>query len=74
MLKEFIEGSGDMHSLCAKMVFAEELKDIEVKDIKKVRPDLRKKVKSVEFAKQFEIFYSKYLYKSKIFYTFVKII
>lgn len=53
MLKEFLEGSGDMHSLCAKMVFAEELKDIEVKDIKKLRPDLRKKVKSVEFAKQF---------------------
>lgn len=53
MLKEFLEGSGDMHSLCAKMVFAEELKDVAVKDIKKVRPDLRKKVKSVEFAKQF---------------------
>ena len=53
MLKEFLEGSGDMHSLCAKMVFAEELKNVEVKDIKKVRPDLRKKVKSVEFAKQF---------------------
>ena len=53
MLKEFLEGSGDMHSLCAKMVFAEELKDVEVKDIKKVRPDLRKKVKAVEFAKQF---------------------
>ena len=56
MLKEFLEGSGDMHSLCAKLVFHEELKDIEVKDIKKLRPDLRKKVKSVEFAKQFEIF------------------
>lgn len=53
MLREFTEGSGDMHSLCAKMVFAEELKDVEVKDVKKVRPDLRKKVKSVEFAKQF---------------------
>lgn len=53
MLKEFLEGSGDMHSLCAKMVFAEELKDVEIKDIKKVRPDLRKKVKAVEFAKQF---------------------
>lgn len=53
MLEEFLYGSGDMHSLCAKMVFAEELKDVEVKDIKKVRPDLRKKVKSVEFAKQF---------------------
>lgn len=53
MLKEFLEGSGDMHSLCAKMVFAEELKDVEIRDIKKVRPDLRKKVKAVEFAKQF---------------------
>lgn len=53
MLKEFIQGSGDMHSLCAKMVFKEELKDIDVKDIKAKRPDLRKRVKSVEFSKQF---------------------
>lgn len=53
MLEEFLHGSGDMHSLCAKMVFHEELKDVAVKDIKKVRPDLRKLVKSVEFAKQF---------------------
>lgn len=49
MLKEFLEGSGDMHALCAKMVFVEELKDIDVKDIARLRPDLRKKVKSVEF-------------------------
>lgn len=49
MLDEFLHGSGDMHSLCAKMVFHEELKDIPIKDIKKLRPDLRKKVKSVEF-------------------------
>ena len=48
MLNEFLHGSGDMHSLCAKMVFHEELKDIEVKDIKKLRPDLRTKVKSIE--------------------------
>lgn len=54
MLEEFLHGSGDMHSLCAKMVFHEELKDVAVKDIKKVRPDLRKLVKSVEFAKQFK--------------------
>ena len=53
MLDEFLHGSGDMHSLCAKMVFKEELKDIAVKDIKDKRPDLRKKVKNVEFAKQF---------------------
>lgn len=49
MLEEFLHGSGDMHSLCAKMVFSEELKDVEIKDIKKTRPDLRKKVKAVEF-------------------------
>lgn len=53
MLKEFLEGSGDMHSLCAKLVFHEELKDVEVKDIKHVRPDLRKKVKPIEFSQQF---------------------
>lgn len=53
MLKEFLYGSGDMHSLCAKMVFTEELKGIDVKDVAKIRPDLRKKVKNVEFAKQF---------------------
>lgn len=56
MLKEFLEGSGDMHSLCAKLVFHEDLKDIPVKDIAKVRPDLRKKVKPIEFSQQFEIF------------------
>lgn len=38
-----------MHSLCAKLVFHEELKDIDVKDVKKLRPDLRKKVKPIEF-------------------------
>ena len=53
MLKEFLEGSGDMHSLCAKLVFHDELEGIEVKDIKKLRPDLRKKVKPIEFSQQF---------------------
>lgn len=53
MLKEFLEGSGDMHSLCAKLVFHEELKDVDIKDIKHVRPDLRKKVKPIEFSQQF---------------------
>lgn len=53
MLKEFLEGSGDMHSLCAKLVFHEELKDIAVEDIKHLRPDLRKKVKPIEFSQQF---------------------
>lgn len=53
MLDEFLHGSGDMHSLCAKMVFHEELRDVDVKDIKKKRPDLRTKVKSIEFSQQF---------------------
>lgn len=53
MIDEFLYGSGDMHSLCASMVFKKELEGIDVKDIKKKRPDLRSKVKSVEFAKQF---------------------
>lgn len=53
LLDEFLYGSGDTHAAYAKVVFAEELKDIAVKDIKKLRPDLRNKVKSVEFAVQF---------------------
>ena len=53
MLREFLEGSGDMHSLCAKLVFKDELAGIDVKDIAKVRPDLRKKVKPIEFSQQF---------------------
>lgn len=53
LLDEFLYGSGDTHAAYAKVVFADELKDIAVKDIKKTRPDLRNKVKSVEFAVQF---------------------
>lgn len=49
LLDEFLYGSGDTHAAYAKVVFSEELKDIAVKDIKKLRPDLRNKVKSVEF-------------------------
>lgn len=43
-----------MHSLCAKLVFYEELKDIPIEKIKDLRPDLRKKVKSIEFSQQFK--------------------
>ena len=43
-----------MHSLCAKLVFHEELKDIPIEKIKDLRPDLRKKVKSIEFSQQFK--------------------
>ena len=53
LLDEFLYGSGDTHSAYAKVVFADELKDIDVKDIAEKRPDLRSKVKSVEFAVQF---------------------
>ena len=53
LLDEFLYGSGDSHAAYAKAVFTEELKDIDVKDIKKLRPDLRNKVKSIEFAVQF---------------------
>lgn len=53
MLEEFLHRSGDMHSLCAKLVFHEELKDIAIEDIKTKRPDLRKKVKPIEFSQQF---------------------
>ena len=53
LLDEFLHGSGDTHAAYAKAVFAEELKDVETKDIKAKRPDLRSKVKSIEFAVQF---------------------
>ena len=53
MLEEFLHRSGDMHSLCAKLVFHEELKDIPIEEIKDKRPDLRKKVKPIEFSQQF---------------------
>ena len=56
MLEEFLNRSGDMHSLCAKLVFHEELKDIPIEEIKDKRPDLRKKVKPIEFSQQFEIY------------------
>jgi DNA polymerase I-like protein with 3'-5' exonuclease and polymerase domains len=50
LLDEFLYRSGDTHAAYAKVVYAEELKDVEIKDIKKVRPDLRNAVKAVEFA------------------------
>ena len=56
MLEEFLHRSGDMHSLCAKLIFHEELKDVPIEEIKDKRPDLRKKVKPIEFSQQFEIY------------------
>lgn len=40
----------DTHNLYAKMCFPDELKDVDVKDVKAVRPDLRQAAKSAEFA------------------------
>ena len=49
MLDEFLHGSGDMHSLCAYMVYKNEIpRDTPIKDIKKLYPDLRKHVKPIE--------------------------
>lgn len=53
MIKEYLEGSGDIHSLTAKHCFPKELEGIDVKDVKSVRPDLRRKAKPVEFSQQF---------------------
>lgn len=53
MLDEFLHGSGDMHSLCAYMVYDEIPRDVPVKDIKKKYPHLRKAVKGIEFSQQF---------------------
>ena len=52
MIDEFLHGSGDMHSLVAKMVF-KELADVPVKEIKKRYPHLRSAAKPIEFSQQF---------------------
>ena len=49
MIDLFTNGCGDLHSLVAKMVYPEELRDIPVEDVKRLRPDLRKKAKAPEF-------------------------
>ena len=49
MIDEFIHGSGDMHSLCAYMIYTKEIpRDTPIKDIKKLYPHLRKDVKPIE--------------------------
>ena len=54
MLDEFLHGSGDMHSLCAYMVYKNEIpRDTPIKDIKKKYAHLRKAVKPIEFSQQF---------------------
>lgn len=54
MIDEFLHGSGDIHSLCAYMVYHNEIpRDTPIKDIKKLYPKLRKAVKPIEFSQQF---------------------
>lgn len=54
MLDEFLYGSGDMHSLCAYMVFKDKIpRDTPIKDIKKLYPEERSGVKPIEFSQQF---------------------
>lgn len=54
MLDEFLHGSGDMHSLCAYMVYKDEIpRDTPIKDIKDKYPHLRSAVKPIEFSQQF---------------------
>lgn len=53
LLDEFLYGSGDTHAAYAKVVFAKELEGVNTKDVKKKRPDLRNKVKPIEFSVQF---------------------
>lgn len=49
LLDAFANGI-DTHNLYAKLCFPDELKDVDVHDVKKLRPDLRQKAKSAEFA------------------------
>lgn len=54
MIDEFLHGSGDMHSLCAYMIYTKEIpRDTPIKSIKKLYPHLRKDVKPIEFSQQF---------------------
>lgn len=54
MINEYIYGSGDMHSLCAYMVYMDDIpRDTPIKSIKKLYPKLRSEVKAIEFSQQF---------------------
>ena len=54
MLDEFLNGSGDMHSLCAYMVYKDDIpRETPIKEIKKKFPHLRSAVKPIEFSQQF---------------------
>lgn len=54
MKDEFLYRSGDMHSLCAYLIYTDEIpRDTSIHDIKKLYPKLRREVKGIEFSQQF---------------------
>lgn len=61
MIDEFLHGSGDMHSLCAYMVYKEIPRDTPISEIAERYPKLRKAVKPIEFSQQFVNFFTKLL-------------
>lgn len=66
MINEFLYGSGDMHSLCAYMVYTDIIpRDTPIKDIKHKFPHQRKEVKAIEFSQQFVNFFLNCLHNSK---------
>lgn len=50
LLEFYDKNIGDLHSYVAKLTFVEDLRGIEICDIKSKRKDLRQKAKEVEFA------------------------
>ena len=57
MINEFLYGGGDLHSLCAYMVYTDIIpRDTPIKDIKKLYPHQRKEVKAIEFSQQLKVF------------------
>ena len=50
IIKELMEGSGDIHSLTAYMSYMEIPRDTPIKDIKKLYHNLRQEAKGIEFA------------------------
>lgn len=52
-IKDIFLNGIDSHSMYAKIFFKEELKDIDVNDVKRLRPDLRQLAKGPEFALNF---------------------
>lgn len=49
MLDELVNGSGDLHSLTAKIVFPQIPRDMPLKEVKKNFPELRQEAKGYEF-------------------------